>query len=191
MGQSRKVLLQPESFFYPLPLKEGEGRGDGNMKELTRKLRKEQTDTEMKLWNVLRNRELSGFKFRRQHEIGPYVVDFCCSEKKFIIEVDGGHHMEQISKDQQRTDYLNQLGYQVLRFWDHEVLEELDSVLESIRIHLMNDPHPNPVRMARGGSNRRPIAAQRSRPLPKRERESFNFFSLFPLPSGERIKVRG
>ena len=78
--------------------------------------------------------------------------------------------MEQILKDQQRTDYLNQLGYQVLRFWDHEVLQELDSVLESIRIHLMNDPHPNPVRMARGGSVRRPTAACPSPPLPGRER---------------------
>ncbi|MBI1977746.1 MAG: endonuclease domain-containing protein [Candidatus Omnitrophica bacterium] len=94
------------------------------MKQLARKLRVEQTDAEHKLWNYLRNRQISNLKFRRQHVIGSYIMDFCCIEKKLVIEVDGGHHAEgkQLLKDEKRTAYLVQMGYQVLRFWDHEVL---------------------------------------------------------------------
>lgn len=114
------------------------------MKETARRLRAQQTDTEKKLWDCLRNRELSGFKFRRQHEIGPYIVDFCSPKKKLVIEVDGGQHIEQALNDQKRTTYLNQRGYHVLRFWDHEVLQELDSVLEVIRLTL-EGPHPGPL----------------------------------------------
>lgn len=124
------------------------------MKQWVRRLRKEQTDVEKKLWAHLRDRELSGFKFRRQHEIGPYVADFCCLQKKLVIEVDGGQHAGQVLKDRIRTDSLNQMGYQVLRFWDHEVLQELDSVLESIRLALTN-PHPHPLpERERGKENR-------------------------------------
>lgn len=115
------------------------------MKEFVSKLRKEQTGSERRLRSSLRNRELSGFNFRRQHEIGPYIVDFCCPQKRLIIELDGGQHAEQALKDQERTIYLNHMGYRVLRFWDHEVLQELDSVLEAIRLTLLEGPHPNPL----------------------------------------------
>ncbi len=111
------------------------------MEQVARRLRKGQTDAEKRLWNHLRDRQLSGFKFRRQHEIGPYVADFCCPQKKLVLELDGGQHAEQVLKDQKRTAYLNQMGYQVLRFWDHEVLQEPDSVLEAIRL-ILTDPLP-------------------------------------------------
>ena len=114
------------------------------MKEFVRRLRKEQTDAERKLWLALRGRRLEHFKFRRQHSLGPYIADFCCPEKRIIIEVDGGQHTQQILKDQKRTKFLNQKGYQVLRLWDHEVLQSLDSVLEKIYLTL-TDPHPDPL----------------------------------------------
>lgn len=134
------------------------------MKALTRRLRREQTDAEKKLWIHLRDRLLSGFKFRRQHEIGPYVADFCCPGKKLIIELDGSQHMEQALKDQRRTDFLHRKGYQVLRFWDHEALQEPDSVLEAIRLALIN-PHPHP--------------------LPKRERGKMCSSAERPAEAGE------
>ena len=114
------------------------------MKQFARRLRKEQTDAERKLWFALRNRQLSSFKFRRQHEMGPYIADFCCPQRKLVVELDGSQHAEQALKDQKRTLDINQMGYQVLRFWDHEVLQELDTVLEAIRLAL-GDPHPSPL----------------------------------------------
>ncbi len=132
--------------------------------QFVRKLRVEQTDAEHKLWDALRNRQISHFKFRRQHPIGPYIVDFYCAERGLVIEVDGGQHAQGILKDQKRTDYLTQMGCRVLRFWDHEVLLELDSVLEAIRL-VLNDPHPHP--------------------LPKREREQR------PVPEGFTRRIDG
>ena len=110
------------------------------MKQLTRKLRAKQTDAERNLWGYLRNRELCGFKFHRQHAIGCYVADFYCPEARLVIEVDGGQHAEQTLKDQKRTFHLNQLGCKVIRFWDHEVLQETESVLDAIRSALTLTP---------------------------------------------------
>ena len=109
-----------------------------------RQLRHQQTDAERKLWRVLRNRQLQGFKFRRQHPIGRYIVDFCCLEHQRVIELDGGHHFLQREADQSRTDFLLQRGYQVLRFWDHEVLTQSEAVLQQI-LEELNHPHPNPL----------------------------------------------
>ena len=116
----------------------------GTLNYFPRRLRQEQTDAERKLWENLRNRELCGWKFRRQRPIGPYIVDFCCVEKKLVIEIDGSQHMVQEVKDRERTQELNLRGYKVLRFWDHEVLSEPETVLEAIRLAL-EDPHPNPL----------------------------------------------
>jgi adenine-specific DNA-methyltransferase len=104
-------------------------------------LRHDSTDAERKLWRCLRDRQLNGFKFRRQQPIGRYVVDFFCSESKLVIELDGGHHTDQIKRDQRRTEFLNKAGYRVLRFWDHEVLAETEAVLQQI-IDAVNPPHP-------------------------------------------------
>ena len=100
-----------------------------------KELRKNQTDAETKLWYFFKNRNFQGLKFRRQHRIGHYIVDIVCLEKKLIIEIDGGQHNEipTLDKDKQRTDWLNQEGYQVIRFWDNDVLTDTDGVLERIR----------------------------------------------------------
>ena len=101
---------------------------------LARNLRKNQTLAEQILWSKLRSRGLSGFKFRRQHPIGNYILDFYCSEANLAIGIDGGQHTERenIERDNKRTAYLNQKGIRVTRFWNNDVLEHLDEVLIEI-----------------------------------------------------------
>ncbi len=119
-------------------------RGTEIMKSLTKALRKNQTDAEKRLWSHLRNRQQSGCKFRRQHEIGHYIVDFVCLEKKLIIELDGGQHANQTRYDSQRSAFLELLGYTVIRFWDNEVLTQTQNVLEAIHKTLIDNPSPPP-----------------------------------------------
>ena len=95
-------------------------------------LRKTSTDAENKLWALLRNRQLLGWKFRRQAPIGNYIVDFVCLDAKLIIEVDGGHHQEQTAYDEERSQWLTSEGYRVLRFWNNQVLREFGAVQETI-----------------------------------------------------------
>ena len=114
------------------------------LKDFARELRRAQSDAERKLWYFLRNRQLSGYQFRRQHKIGPYIADFCCVAKNLIVEVDGGQHTLQKSRDQQRTDYLINKGYKVLRFWDDEVLRQTEVVLATIVQVLGPSPQPSP-----------------------------------------------
>jgi very-short-patch-repair endonuclease len=97
-----------------------------------KRLRKDMTDAERALWRHLRLRQISGYKFRRQQPIGKYIVDFACFEKKLIIEVDGSHHTEQLAYDIERSAWLEKEGFRILRFWDNEVLEEVESVKEVI-----------------------------------------------------------
>ncbi len=91
------------------------------------RLRREQTDVEQRFWLAVRNRRLDGAKFRRQATIGRYVVDFLCVEARLIVELDGGQH--DVSVDADRTDFLEARGYRVLRFWNNDVLENLEGVL--------------------------------------------------------------
>ncbi len=100
------------------------------------------------VWQRLRNRELDGLKFRRQHVIGRFIVDFVCIEKKLIIELDGGQHAI-TQDDAKRTEYLNMKGYKVIRFWDHDILQNGESVLKTILAHLA-PPHPDPLPRSRG-----------------------------------------
>lgn len=116
----------------PSPTFVGEGRVRVRATEFARHLRKNQTPHECKLWARLRDRRLSGHKFRRQHPIGPYIVDFYCVEARLIVEVDGGHHAEQAEYDQARTAWLEQIGYQVIRFTNLEVDQNIDAVLDTI-----------------------------------------------------------
>ncbi len=114
------------------------------LKTLSRNLRKNQTDSERKLWYFLRNRQFLDLKFRRQYKIGKYIVDFCCVEKMLVIELDGGQHNEN-KPDKIRELYLKACGYRILRFWDHELLNETDVVLEKIHSILESltlDPSP-------------------------------------------------
>ena len=109
-----------------------------------RQLRRAQTDAEGRLWARLRDRQVHGAKFRRQHPIGDYIVDLCCPEHGLVVELDGGQHATQAQADEQRTAILVEQGYQVLRFWDNDVMTNIDGVLERIA-EALNDPHPNPL----------------------------------------------
>ncbi|HET6553529.1 MAG TPA: endonuclease domain-containing protein [Dyella sp.] len=115
-----------------------------------RKLRIEQTDAEQLLWHRLRNRRLQGWKFRRQHEIGPCIADFVCPDADLIVELDGGQHGEQVIYDERRTLELQVMGYSVLRFWNNEVLKNMEGVLEVI-LEALASPGPLPPS---GGSPR-------------------------------------
>ena len=97
-----------------------------------RELRHNPTDAERALWRRLRQRRLAGHRFRRQHLLGPYIVDFFCFQKGLAIEVDGGQHSERTVYDAQRTAWLEAQGYRVLRFWNNEVIEEMEGVEETI-----------------------------------------------------------
>ena len=107
----------------------------------SRQLRKNMTLQEKKLWSVIRNRQFFGYRFRRQFPIGQYIVDFICREKKIIIEIDGGQHNEDINVyyDNRRTEYLIAEGYKVIRFWNNEVLNNLDGICEVIRRNLEDE----------------------------------------------------
>jgi very-short-patch-repair endonuclease len=101
-----------------------------------RNLRSNSTDSEIKLWFRLKNRQLKNFKFRRQAPVGKYIVDFICHEKGLVVEVDGGQHMDASKADGMRTVWLESHGYRVIRFWNNQVLEETDAVLQEILRHL-------------------------------------------------------
>ncbi len=105
-------------------------------------LRKQMTDAERCLWQSLRMRQIHGYKFRRQHPVGPYIADFACLDAGLIVEVDGGQHGDQRAVDDARTRFLISRGFRVLRFWNNEVLQETDAVLEVILEALC--PHPDP-----------------------------------------------
>ncbi len=115
---------------------EGEGKQclDPELRSFARKLRKEATDAEQCMWNLLRNRRLSGFKFRRQRPIGNYVIDFYCHEAHLGVELDGGQHNEpdKQKKDALRSSFLESKGVTIIRFWNDEVLRETESVLEAL-----------------------------------------------------------
>ena len=113
-------------------------------------LRRQSSDAERVLWRHLRARRLMGYKFRRQVVMEPYIVDFVCLEAGLIIEADGGQHSNQVTYDTRRTVVLEGMGYRVLRFWNHEVLGELQSVLEQIRTALIEAPSPQPSPGGRG-----------------------------------------
>ena len=97
-----------------------------------RRLRAEMTDAERQLWSRLRARQIEGLHFRKQVPIGDYIVDFCCLKRRLIVEVDGGQHAERADYDSERTAWLSQEGYRVLRFWNNEVLQNADGVVETI-----------------------------------------------------------
>ena len=107
---------------------------------LARNLRKSQTPQEQKLWNLLRNRQLLGYKFKRQYPIGNYIVDFVCREKRLVIELDGGQHniAVNIHYDFLRSEYIKQRGFKVIRFWNKEIDENIEGVIAKITEELNN-----------------------------------------------------
>jgi very-short-patch-repair endonuclease len=114
---------------------------------LAKILRKGTTDTEQLLWRHLKAKHLGGLKFRRQQPIGPYIADFVCFEKKIIVELDGGQHAlpAGIQTDRRKDQWLEEEGYKVLRFWDNQVLTNVEAVLEVILAHCLSHPPLDPL----------------------------------------------
>jgi very-short-patch-repair endonuclease len=107
--------------------------------ERARRLRRQSTHAELKLWNRLRRRAIDGQKFVRQEPIGPFVVDFVCRERRLVIEVDGGQHATD-KRDAARDHWLNEHRYRVLRFWNNDVIGNIDGVLDTIAAALAEQP---------------------------------------------------
>ncbi|MBT3605014.1 MAG: endonuclease domain-containing protein [Candidatus Latescibacteria bacterium] len=107
-------------------------RASGGVRQRARELRKNLTPSEKVLWQSLRGRKCNGWKFRRQHPIGRFIVDFYCAEIRLIVEVDGGVHLERELYDAERTELLEKQGYRVIRFSNEEVFQNLDRVLMRI-----------------------------------------------------------
>jgi very-short-patch-repair endonuclease len=112
---------------------------------LARKMRAAPTEAERKLWWHLRHSvSLDGTHFRRQVQIGRYIVDFVSRRAKLIVEVDGGQHATQAAADHERTQFLESRGYRVLRFWNNDVMTNIEGVLEDILREITTTPTPNP-----------------------------------------------
>ena len=113
--------------------------------ETSRRLRKEQTKHEKKIWRFLRSRQLKNLKFRRQYVIDSCIVDFCCVEKKVVIELDGGGHGEELqkAKDKRRDEFLKQEGWKVMRVWNSDIDKNLEGVMASVW-QMMASPSPQP-----------------------------------------------
>jgi very-short-patch-repair endonuclease len=107
-------------------------------RDRARTLRAAQTEVERRVWQRLRNRQLKGAKIRRQHPIGPCIVDFLCLDARLVIELDGSQHGDECGRqyDEHRTGYLESHGYRVVRFWNEEILHNIDDALETIARHL-------------------------------------------------------
>jgi len=149
-----------------------------------RSLRNHTTDTEQYLWRYLRGHQLGGHRFRRQVPIGNYIADFACLEAKLIIELDGGQHQEQAEYDARRDRQMEAQGFRVLRFWDNQVFQETQAVLEVI-LRVLGEqaslqsacPHPNlPPRYAQG---------KELKPLPPLAGEAWPVLSLSKGGGGE------
>ena len=109
-----------------------------------RELRQGQTVAEWKLWQVVRDRRLGGFKFKRQVTIGPFIADFACKLHRLVVELDGSQHAGQAPYDEARTKFLEASGYRVLRFWNNDVLDNIEGVIEVIQSLLLETrPRPN------------------------------------------------
>jgi very-short-patch-repair endonuclease len=133
-------------------------RGGNEIKTTwARRLRLNSTNVELRLWNRLRSRAIDGYKFVLQEPIGPYVVDFVCRERRLIIEVDGGQHADNV-RDRIRDQWLTERNYRVMRFWNNDVLSNMDGVLEVIANALQAENPPHPTRFAR-----RPLPASGER----------------------------
>ena len=113
-------------------------------------LRRNLTSAERLLWTRLSRRKLAGVKFSRQIPIGPFICDFVSRSAKLVVELDGGQHDKDEWRDRQRTDYIEGMGYTLLRFWNNEVLESPEAVIVRIERELRNCPPPAPPACGRG-----------------------------------------
>jgi very-short-patch-repair endonuclease len=128
--------------------------GQASYPNLKRRLRSDMTGPETRLWSRLRARQLQGLKFRRQHGIGPYIVDFYCPEQSLVIEIDGDRHADadQMLKDQLRDRYFQSLGLRVIRYFNDDIVKNLDGVLEDLAEKLSPEStSPRPLLTKEGG----------------------------------------
>ena len=102
-------------------------------------LRRELTPAELKLWAYLRGNKLNGVNFRRQHAIGDFIIDFISIKKKLAIELDGSQHLEQEEYDIERTKYLKSQGYKIVRFWNNQVMNDIEGVIRAIELALYDE----------------------------------------------------
>jgi very-short-patch-repair endonuclease len=123
-----------------------------DLTSLAKKLRGDMTDAEKKLWHRLRAGQV-GVKFRRQQPIGRYIVDFVCLDRKLIVELDGGQHANATEYDAARTQWLENQGFTVLRFWNNDIMSNIEGVLTRIVETLSPSPQPSPIKGE--GANRR------------------------------------
>ena len=154
----RKRLTEAPSLFHvPLPLGErlGEGclRQDEDTTRRAREPRRDNSRAERRVWELLRDRRLTGVKFRRQHPIGPYFADFACISRKLVIEIDGDHHAFQVEADVRRTAAMEREGWRVLRFWANYVVQNPEGIWTEIALVLGDGgqpPHPASPPRGRG-----------------------------------------
>jgi len=113
------------------------------MRRYARSLRVNATDAERLLWSRLRRRQIAGFKFRRQHQVGLYICDFACLDRMLVVELDGSQHAENLEYDQRRDRFLRSAGFEVLRFWNNDVLGNIEGVLDTIYAALDRSSDPS------------------------------------------------
>jgi len=136
-----RVSPKPCAETHPMPLP-----NKIPIKIFAKKLRSNPTPAEYFFWSHIRCRQVAGFKFRRQFPLGEYVVDFICLDKKLIVELDGGQHNTDESEhyDARRTKWLNEKGYRVVRFWNNDVMNNMEGVMERLFEVLSPPPQPSP-----------------------------------------------
>jgi very-short-patch-repair endonuclease len=143
----------------------GAGEGALTLTKAARELRSRMTDAERKLWFALKDRRFAAFKFRRQVPVGPNIADFLYFESRLVVEVDGGQHAESV-RDAERDDWFTRNEFRVTRFWNNDVLLNLEGVLTSLATELNKTPHPSsrlrstPPSPARGEGKRKPAGAR-------------------------------
>lgn len=125
------------------------------LRQFSKNLKSEMTEAEKLLWSKIRRKQLNGVKFCRQKIVGNYIVDFLSFEKRLIIELDGGQHASQTEYNSVRTKYLEEQGFTVIRFWNNEVLQRTDDIMNmlwELTYSEVSSPHPNPPPQAEEGA---------------------------------------
>ena len=154
-----------------------------NQRSRARAMRGAPTDSELRLWRLLRDRRLNGFKFRRQVPVGPYIVDFLCVGAKLIVEADGSQHAESV-RDNVRDAYLANQGWKVLRFWNNEVLQNREGVLDTIYAHTKPSSGPSGYLLPKG-------EGALNAAVPRGRRAGPNVSAGTPSPLGRRWRAGG
>ena len=174
----------------PSPVRGKAGMGVRKAVQRARELRRNSTDTERTLWHRIRDKQIENFRFRRQRPIGKYIVDFICLEANLVIELDGGQHAAQQQYDDARTKYLIAEGLHVLRYWNDDVMQNIEGVLEDIRAALMQRvllPTPSQPSPREGKELIVPVEAAdkipRSSPFPARSKAGMGALKSSPPPT--------